>query len=68
MEHLNLFAKQSSGMNLSKVGHACEKNQQWKELTFLQIQDKEVDKAVQTMIAHSADAWDNILFKEVHKE
>jgi len=65
MEHLSLFAKPSTGMNLSKVGQVCEKNQQWKELTFLQIQDKEYDKAVNTMIAHSVDAWEHVQFKEI---
>lgn len=65
MEHLSLFAKPSTGMNLTKVAHACEKNQQWKELTFLQIKDKEFDKAVNTIINHSVDAWDHIQFKEV---
>jgi len=34
-------------------------------LTFLYIHYDDYDSAVQTMISHSADAWDHALFKEI---
>jgi clathrin heavy chain len=62
MEHLKLW---NSRLNIPKVAQACEKNQQWKELSFLYITYDEFDKAVVCMISHSEDAWDHVLLKEI---
>lgn len=62
MEHLKIF---HSRMNMHKVLRICEKNQQWKELTFLNVHYKEFDAAATTMIEHSVDAWEHALFKEI---
>jgi clathrin heavy chain len=62
MDHLRLFYNR---MNISKVLKICEKNHQWPELTFLYIHYKEPDNAALTMINHSVEAWEHILFKEI---
>ena len=50
--------------SIPRVCSWCEKNGQWKELTFLHVHYDEFDKAIQIMMQHSADAWDHVLFKE----
>ncbi|KAN0035940.1 hypothetical protein ACTA71_005234 [Dictyostelium dimigraforme] len=61
MEHLKLFY---SRLNVPKVIKACQANQQWPQLTYLYIHYDEHDNAIQTMINHSIEAWDHVLFKE----
>jgi clathrin heavy chain len=61
MEHIKLF---HARLSIPRVCHWCEKNHQWKELTFLHVHYDEFDKAVQIMIQNSSDAWDHVLFKE----
>jgi len=51
-------------INIPKVIRTCNRNQQWKELTFLYIHYDEFDNAAQTMIAHP-DAFEHREFKEV---
>eukprot|EP01097_Dermamoeba_algensis_P005601 TRINITY_DN3557_c0_g1_i3.p1 TRINITY_DN3557_c0_g1~~TRINITY_DN3557_c0_g1_i3.p1 ORF type:complete len:1258 (-),score=303.09 TRINITY_DN3557_c0_g1_i3:145-3672(-) len=60
MEHLKLY---HSRLNIPKVIRACERNQQWIELTFLQIHYDEFDNAILTMV-NQPDAWDHNLFRE----
>eukprot|EP01094_Clydonella_sp_ATCC50884_P017852 TRINITY_DN3190_c0_g1_i1.p1 TRINITY_DN3190_c0_g1~~TRINITY_DN3190_c0_g1_i1.p1 ORF type:complete len:1694 (+),score=825.21 TRINITY_DN3190_c0_g1_i1:167-5248(+) len=62
MEHIKLFYNR---MNIPKVLRACEKGQQWPELTFLYIHYDEYDNAALVMIKHPVDAWDHSLFKDV---
>jgi len=62
MDHLKIFYNR---LNIPKVIRVCSSNHQWPELTFLYIHYDDYDSAVQTMITHSADAWDHALFKEI---
>lgn len=62
MEHIRLFHNR---MTISKVIRVCEKNHQWLELTHLHIHFKDHDNAALTMINHSVEAWEHLLFKEV---
>ena len=43
----------------------CDEQQHWKELTYLYTQYDEWDNAANTMMAHSPDAWEHVLFKDV---
>ncbi|GAM29363.1 hypothetical protein SAMD00019534_125390 [Acytostelium subglobosum LB1] len=61
MEHIKLYYAR---LNVPKVIKACQANQQWSELTYLYIHYDEHDNAINTMMAHSIEAWDHILFKE----
>ena len=62
MEHIRLF---HARMTISKIIRVCEKNHQWLELTHLHIHFKDHDNAALTMINHSVEAWEHLLFKEV---
>jgi hypothetical protein len=48
-----------------QVMRTCERNQQWRELVFLQTHYDEYDNAALTMMAHPVDAWDHREFKEI---
>lgn len=61
MEHLKLFVAR---LNIGKVCGTVKANAQWRELAFLYQHDNEVDKALQVMMEHSEDAWDDLVFKE----
>ncbi len=61
-EHLKLF---HSKLNKSKVIRVCESNLQWKDATFLYINNSEFDNAALTMVNHSPECWDHVLFKDV---
>lgn len=53
----------SSRVNIPKVMRVCERNQQWRELVYLQQQYDEYDNAALTMMGHPAEAWDHRDFK-----
>jgi len=48
----------------TKVISYCQMNNQWNELVFLFMHEKEYDNAALTMISHSADCWEHGLFKD----
>jgi len=52
-------------INIPKVIHYTQMNSQWSELTFLYIHYDELDNAALTMMNHSSDAWEHVLFKDV---
>jgi len=54
-----------SRINIPKVIHYCQMNSQWPELVFLYVHYDEFDNATLTMLAHPADAWEHVLFKDV---
>jgi len=62
---MDYLKAQYTKINIPKVIHYCQMNSQWPELVFLYIHYDEFDKAAQTMITHSADAWEPALFKDV---
>ncbi|KAJ1734951.1 Clathrin heavy chain [Coemansia biformis] len=62
MGHLKLYW---SRINIPKVIRACEAAHLWPELVFLYVHYDEFDNATQTIIAHSADAWEHASFKDI---
>ncbi|KAJ3382198.1 hypothetical protein HDU84_004560 [Entophlyctis sp. JEL0112] len=62
MEHLRLFWQR---INIPKVIRACEEAHLWSELVFLYTHYDEFDNAALSIMAHPADAWDHIAFKDV---
>ncbi|KAJ2763995.1 Clathrin heavy chain, partial [Coemansia nantahalensis] len=62
MDHLKLYW---SRINIPKVIRACEAAHLWPELVFLYVHYDEFDNATQTIIAHSADAWEHASFKDI---
>ncbi|KAJ2576567.1 Clathrin heavy chain [Coemansia sp. RSA 1807] len=62
MDHLKLYW---SRVNIPKVIRACEAAHLWPELVFLYVHYDEFDNAAQTIIAHSADAWEHASFKDI---
>lgn len=62
MEHLRLY---HGKLHTVKVIRACEQNLQWTEVTFLYVHSDDLESALKTMVAHSADAFDHNTFKEV---
>jgi clathrin heavy chain len=64
-EKLMAFLKEKhASITSTKVISYCQMNCQWSELVFLYMQEKEYDNAALTMINHSAECWENGLFKE----
>ncbi|KAM7256318.1 hypothetical protein ACFE04_012059 [Oxalis oulophora] len=61
MEHIKLF---STRLNIPKLIRACDEQQHWKELTYLYVQYDEFDNAATTVMNHSPEAWDHMLFKD----
>ncbi|KAJ3401399.1 hypothetical protein HDU80_006064 [Chytriomyces hyalinus] len=62
MEHLRLFWQR---INIPKVIRACEVAHLWSELVFLYTHYDEFDNAALSIMAHPADAWDHIAFKDI---
>ncbi|KAI9297462.1 putative CHC1-clathrin heavy chain [Neoconidiobolus thromboides FSU 785] len=62
MEHLKLY---SSRVSLPKAIKACEEAHLWSELVFCYTHYDEYDNAANTMMKHSASAWDHSSFKDV---
>ncbi|KAJ2335035.1 Clathrin heavy chain, partial [Coemansia sp. RSA 2681] len=62
MDHLKLYW---SRINIPKVIRACETAHLWPELVFLYVHYDEFDNAAQTIISHSADAWEHASFKDI---
>ncbi|KAJ1800096.1 Clathrin heavy chain [Coemansia sp. RSA 2399] len=62
MDHLKLYW---SRVNIPKVIRACENAHLWPELVFLYVHYDEFDNAAQTIISHSADAWEHASFKDI---
>lgn len=61
-EHLKLF---HSKLNKTKVIRVCESNLQWSHATFLYMNNAEFDNAALTMMNHSPECWEHVLFKDV---
>jgi len=61
-DHLKVFYGR---INIQKVLRVCERNQQWKEVTWLHKADNEFANAATTMIEHPIEAWDHQQFKDV---
>merc|ERR1719263_2645976 len=61
MEHIKLFW---SRLNIRKMIKACELSAHWSELTFLYVHYEEFDNAVLSMVAHPAEAWEHVKFKD----
>lgn len=61
-EHVKLF---HSKLNKAKVIRVCETNLQWNHATFLYCQNNEFDNAALTMMNHSPECWEHVLFKDV---
>lgn len=61
-EHLELYW---SKVNIPKVLRAAEQAALWSELVFLYEKYEEFDNAIDTMMKHSADAWQEGRFKDM---
>lgn len=61
-EHLNLYF---SRLNIPKVLRAAEAANMWSELVFLYEKYDEFDNAVQAMMDHPTDAWEERRFSDV---
>ena len=62
MEHLKLFWAR---VNISKMIRACEEENLWPELIFLQCHYDEWDNGALAMMEHAADAWEHHSFKDI---
>jgi clathrin heavy chain len=62
---MDYLKAQHNRINIPKVIHYTQMNSQWPELVFLYVHYDEFDNAAQTIINHSAEAWEHPLFKEV---
>lgn len=60
MEHLKLFTQR---LNIPRLIRICDQYQRWEGLAFLYVKYDEFDNALTTMMEHSPDAWDHIMFK-----
>ena len=62
MEHLK---SHWSRINIPKVIRSCEEAHLWPELVFLYVRYDEFDNAANTIMAHSADAFEHSAFKDI---
>lgn len=62
MDHLRGYATR---INIPRVIRVCEDAQLWPELVFLFAAYDEYDRAIVTMMQHSADAWEHGRFKDL---
>ena len=58
-DHIKIFW---SRMNIPKLLRACEAGHHWSDATFLYKENEDFDNAINTMINHSATAFENDLF------
>eukprot|EP01103_Thecamoeba_quadrilineata_P002480 TRINITY_DN12433_c0_g1_i1.p1 TRINITY_DN12433_c0_g1~~TRINITY_DN12433_c0_g1_i1.p1 ORF type:complete len:1676 (-),score=402.97 TRINITY_DN12433_c0_g1_i1:60-5087(-) len=61
LNHLKNF---HSRLHVSKVLRACEKYQQWAELTYLYVQSNDPENAAVTMMTYPEQAWNHASFLE----
>jgi len=61
---MDYLKAQWNRVNIPKVIYYAQMNSQWPELTFLYTKYDEFDNAALTMLNHSAEAWEHVLFKE----
>lgn len=62
IDHLKIYY---SRVNIPKAIKSCEEAHLWSELVFLYSHYDEYDNAINTMMKHSAIAWDHVSFKEM---
>jgi len=62
MDHIKFFHQR---LNMTTLLQECRKSLHWPEVVFLYSHWDQYDNAVDTMIQHSADCWDNKHFKEL---
>jgi clathrin heavy chain len=62
MDHIKFFYQR---LNMTTLLQECRKSRHWNEVVFLYSHWDQNDNALEVMMEHSADCWDNKHFKEL---